>query len=634
MSASNTSTLVNFQDAAPLIKERLPLSQLVREAGVNLKLKGREQVGLCPFHDESTPSFSVNDEKGLYFCRGECGARGDVISFFSEYHGVEPGEAIALLSRRLSINLSQDQPTSKKPQQASPQHKDALQEFHDCVAKEAFRELMARWPDPKDPITQYLHSRAITETDVRRYRLGFIPGDGPFHEWVGGLPLPSITQTERIRLAQLSGFLYNRQTHSAFQDRLLFPIINRGGRVCAFSGRVIPALAPETNNGRGGDKYRNSPETPLFDKSQVLYGLTPSQDVMRDPDTAGLWRSCLSQPVCYLVEGYTDVIAMGSAGFMTTAAMGTAVTEAQMRQLLARFDKLLVLMDGDQAGRKAMHKIMLLALPLLKAGQRIQGVLLSKGDDPDTLVQRFEHHRKHIKQYLATCQRITPEMVWFSAFIGDVETPLSVGDQVRIERALAIDGAPKDPLWRLALGRYVESRCGYAPGILQSGRMGRLDDDTRSDMSELDNTRFWLIRLGRAPYLILPLCRHYQRRWWFRDAVRGLLASSGEVPQGLRLIFRAAHTLNHTNSESLDDWPSLVARLLDSGYPSLWLQQWSSTLSVKTSSTDSAYQSAYQTETVNEALWSDEWRDLLDSLDTRLNDALHQAVIAASFIND
>jgi hypothetical protein len=160
--------------------------------------------------------------------------------------------------------------------------------------------------------------------------------------------------------------------------------------------------------------------------------------------------------------------------------------------------------------------------------------------------------------------------------------------------------------------------------------MGRLDDDIRSDMSELDNTRFWLIRLGRAPYLILPLCRHYQRRWWFRDAVRGLLASSGEVPQGLRLIFRAAHTLNHTNSESLDDWPSLVARLLDSGYPSLWLQQWSSTLSVKTSSTDSAY----QTETVNEALWSDEWRDLLDSLDTRLNDALHQAVIAASFIND
>jgi DNA primase catalytic core len=611
---------VNFSDAASLIKETLPISQLIRESGVELTKKGGEWIARCPFHEEKTPSFSVNDAKGLYYCRGNCGAKGDVITYFSQTNGVEPGDAIVMLSRRLGIPLN-ERSSKPKTKAVSDDYRNDLLKLHTLLAEHAHQNLINLLSDPDHPVTHYLNERGLTLETISAHRLGFIPADTPFSDVLKDIGPHLFTHDQLIRMSQISGLVYNGNARSPFQNRLLFPIHEKQGSVCAFSGRTIPKLEPLTND--NGQKYRNSPDTPLFDKSQTLYGVTPNTHAVQSKAIAMRWRKVLNRQVCYLVEGYTDVIAMQSAGFMAVAAMGTSVTEHQIRQILLRYPKIIVLMDGDKAGKAALRKTLLVAFPKLRAGQRMQGVLLNPGTDPDTVIQECNNDRSLIRNHLSQCLRVTPENVWLNHEIGKHDKPASVGDQVLIEQALLKDTAPTDPAYRLSLLSYIEAQTSYMPGSSSGPRINRSAWHA-IDLSEYETARYWLIRFSRAPQAIKQAMYPFRRTWWYRDATSGLLSAHAELPPSIRLLILADHCLSAAQAEheKLVNWDALIAALMSSGFPTLLIERWHSVIFQYEHNSETPYHK----EPIAIDLWQSEWTEMMQKLATNMNDRLYQAL--------
>ncbi|WP_022729340.1 DNA primase [Fodinicurvata sediminis] len=339
------------------LRDHLPVSEVVGRR-VRLTRRGREHSGLCPFHNEKTPSFTVNDDKQFYHCFG-CGAHGDVIRFVMETEGLEFREAIEKLAPLAGLEV----PRTRPEDQVREKRRAGIQD----VLEEACRWFAAQLASAEGGDARaYLQGRGLEPATLERFRLGFAPNRR------GALRQALNARGMDDSLLIAAGLLKQPEEGGAardyFFDRIIFPITDRRGRVIAFGGR---AMAPDAKA-----KYLNSPDTELFHKGQVLYNLHQARQAARDG--ADL----------IVAEGYMDVIAMAQAGFPAAVApLGTALTEAQLSELWRMAPEPVICLDGDEAGQRAARRVSERALPLLKPGHSLRFVTLPPGEDPDSLVQ-------------------------------------------------------------------------------------------------------------------------------------------------------------------------------------------------------------------------------------------------------
>lgn len=360
------------------IEEVRSLSDIVDVVGdyVRLKKRGSNFVGLCPFHTEKTPSFNVNPSLGIFKCFG-CGQGGDVFSFVSQVEGLSFPETVRLLAERFGVALPEDDGPGEEASE-----NEAIYHALRFAARFFYKQL---GEDGAEKALDILKERAITPESVKTFGIGFAP-DG----WDNFLSEAQKAPIDEDILEK-AGLIIPRKDGSGFYDRyryrLIFPIFSHVGKVLGFGGRIIrPDDEP---------KYINSPETPVYNKSRVLYGLYHAKNAIRSHEEA------------ILVEGYTDVISLYQAGVQhVVASSGTALTPDQVAAL-ARYAKTIVLLyDADKAGlRAALRGIDL----ILKSGLIPYAVRLPEGEDPDSYVRTFggpafeaylKEHRQHFVDFV------------------------------------------------------------------------------------------------------------------------------------------------------------------------------------------------------------------------------------------
>ncbi len=338
--------------------DRLDVVEVV-DRRVKLKKTGKNYSACCPFHDEKTPSFSVNPEKQFYYCFG-CGAGGNAIGFVMDYERLEFPEAVESLAQSVGLEVPKEE---TRPGQE--QRSDSNKPLHESLehAAQFFEYSLRKHPDAKRAVT-YLKQRGLTGEIAKTYRLGFAPPG-----WDNLLSNLGKDENARKRLMTTGMLVKNDKgrTYDRFRDRIMFPIVDQRGRVIAFGGRVLGDDKP---------KYLNSPETPVFAKSRELYGLYQAR------------RSNRSLDRVVVVEGYMDVIALAQYGVTyAVATLGTATSEAHLERLYRMTPEVVFCFDGDEAGRKAAFRALEAALPAMQDGRQARFLFLPEGEDPDTLVR-------------------------------------------------------------------------------------------------------------------------------------------------------------------------------------------------------------------------------------------------------
>ncbi|TFH37665.1 MAG: DNA primase [Anaerolineales bacterium] len=307
------------------IKDRLDVVEIISES-VKLRKAGKSYSGFCPFHSNTrTPAFAVFPDSGTWRCFGACNEGGDILSFVMKKEGWDFPETLAHLAERAGIEL---EPQSTE-QEAADQAQERLRELLESAVT-LFRHHLLQTEAGKS-VRDYLQQRGITDATIEVFELGYAPDSWDAtlnHLLERGYPMEDVQEAGMVSERESGGF-YDR-----FRHRLMFPIRDVRGRMAGFGARV---LDPE-----GVPKYLNSPQTPLFDKGRLLYGLDKARQAIRREDQA------------VIVEGYMDVIGLHQAGFANAiSSMGTALTEAQLRQL-KRFSRRIVLaLDADAAGVQA-----------------------------------------------------------------------------------------------------------------------------------------------------------------------------------------------------------------------------------------------------------------------------------------
>ena len=346
------------------LRGRIALADLVGRR-VRLVRRGREHSGLCPFHNEKTPSFYVVEDKGFFHCVG-CGAHGDAIGFVMRADNLDFVEAVERLAGEAGIAVPQSTPQERERAQRQKTLLEAL------AAAAAFYEEQL-WGAAGAPAREYLTRRGLDEATIRRFRLGWAPDSRDagsrqaLRRALGGdFPEPLLREAGLLRVPQEGGTPFDY-----FHGRVMFPIGDRAGRVIAFGGRTL---------GEDQPKYLNSPDTPLFEKGRVLYGWAAARaHLARQPDGAA---------AVIVVEGYMDVIALHRAGFgAAVAPLGTALTEMQLHELWRLAPEPVLCFDGDAAGQRAALRALDRALPSLQPGRSLRFAALPQGEDPDSLVR-------------------------------------------------------------------------------------------------------------------------------------------------------------------------------------------------------------------------------------------------------
>ncbi|MGB0681259.1 MAG: DNA primase [Magnetovibrionaceae bacterium] len=338
------------------LRERVNLVDVVARR-VNLQRKGREWVGLSPFQKEKTPSFYVVPEKGFYHCFSS-GEHGDVIDFMMKAEGLSFPDAVERLAGEAGLPLpAQDPEAEKKAARRKTLH-DVLEAA--CVS---FQRNLSQ-PEGRDAL-HYLVNRGLSEETIKRFRLGFsLEASGALK---GALKRQGYGDELMVEAGLAKRPDDGRDPYDYFRGRVMFPISDRKGRIIGFGARALGDAKP---------KYLNSPETPVFHKGRVLYGLDLAAPAARK---SGRLVVC---------EGYMDVIALAHAGFgYAVAPLGTAVTEDQIASLWRLVPEPVLCLDGDKAGQKAARRAAERTLPILKSGHGLRFAYLPEGEDPDSLVQ-------------------------------------------------------------------------------------------------------------------------------------------------------------------------------------------------------------------------------------------------------
>ncbi|MEG3593245.1 MAG: DNA primase [Pseudomonadota bacterium] len=327
----------------------------VISARVPLKKSGREYHGKCPFHDDSSPSFSVNPDKQVYHCFG-CGASGGLITFVMEFDKIDFVSAIESLASLAGLEV----PTETMDKKAG--HRQALY----ALIKDAdlaFRKALKSHPG-REKAVNYLKARGLTGTIAHRFGLGYAPRGWSFLiDHLGG---NTIAKKQLLECGLTASNQQGRE-YDRFRERVMFPIRDIRGRTIAFGGRVLDDSKP---------KYLNSPETKLFHKSETLYGLYEAR------------QACRSLDRVLVVEGYMDVVALAQYGIdFAVATLGTALTGRHLDRLSRQTGQVIVCFDGDQAGRTAAKRAIDTMLPFLSDDFSIRFLFLPDSHDPDSLVR-------------------------------------------------------------------------------------------------------------------------------------------------------------------------------------------------------------------------------------------------------
>lgn len=374
-----------MSDLAPFLqtlRDRLMVSEVIRPH-VKLTRKGRHYTGLCPFHKEKTPSFTVNDEKGFYHCFG-CGAHGDIFDFVMDRQNMPFMEAVEFLAHLLGLDVPKRSLALAAPAPLKP----------DISLYDAM-EAACRWYQQQLNLAHgalartYLEQRGVLPDTIAHFRLGYAPERGL------QAALHQQGFSEKIMMdAGLIGQAEERQsTYDRFRNRLMFPIWDGKGRVIAFGGRILK---------EGEPKYLNSPDTPAFIKGKTLYAYNLALAATRDHSA--------SRQNFIVVEGYMDAIALHQAGIKTAVApLGTALTPEQMALLWRAGEGPLLCFDGDPAGIQAAHRAAQRALSILKVGQTLQFCFLPSGEDPDSLLR--SGRLKELQQFLKNPQPLV-DVLW------------------------------------------------------------------------------------------------------------------------------------------------------------------------------------------------------------------------------
>lgn len=378
------------------IRARLPISQVVGRRVSWDKRKSNPGRGdfwaCCPFHGEKTPSFHAEDRKGRYHCFG-CGVSGDHFTFLVEQEGLSFPDAVAQLAAEAGIPLPERDPDSDK-------REEERASLHDVVEKAAQFFGAALQSADGGKARAYLRERGLPADIQKRFRVGYAPASR--NALKEHLANAGISQEQMIEAGLLVSGEDIPVSYDRFRDRIMFPISDLRGRIIAFGGR---ALSPEAQA-----KYLNSPETPLFHKSHVLYNGQAARAAVRRGGHV------------VAVEGYVDVIACVAAGFEATVApLGTALTEDQLRLLWQMTDEPILCFDGDEAGLKAAFRAIDVALPLLKPGKSLKFALLPEGHDPDDLIRK--DGPEAFRAVLAAAKPLVDALVMREARGVDFSTP-------------------------------------------------------------------------------------------------------------------------------------------------------------------------------------------------------------------
>lgn len=347
---------------------------------VKLKKAGKNYSACCPFHQEKTPSFSVNPEKQFYYCFG-CGAGGNALGFVMDYERIEFREAIELLAHAAGIEMPAEEIDAPQVD-----HQKPLYEAMERATK--LYEGFLRQHKDRGRVVDYLKRRGLSGEVARDFRLGFAPeGWDNFMQTLSGEESIGHAVTAGLLIENDKGRKYDR-----FRDRVIFPIVNQRGKVIAMGGRVL---------GDGKPKYLNSPETPLFSKSHELYGLHHIRKFAKN----------LSRIV--VVEGYMDVIALAQFGIhYAVATLGTSVGKPHLELLFRRVEQVVFCFDGDEAGRKAAFRGMEAALPMMEDGRQVKFLFLPEGEDPDTVVRsKGAQHLEHMFDTAAPLEQFVFEQM-------------------------------------------------------------------------------------------------------------------------------------------------------------------------------------------------------------------------------
>lgn len=342
------------QDKITQVRDRASIVEIISDH-LTLKKAGRNYVGLCPFHGESTPSFTVSEEKGIFHCFG-CQAGGNVFNFLMRLESLTFPEAVERVGKRYGIAVER---TVAPWKQKEADQKESLFRINEQAAAYYHRLLFAS--AEARAAAQYLKSRGIDESTARSFCLGYAPRGGQaLVEWLKqqGIPLEGA-----LRLG-LIGERRPKVYGDKLAGRLIFPIIDATGKVAGFGGRIIAEGMP---------KYLNSAESPIFQKRSTLYGLSQGKEAIRKADRV------------LVVEGYVDVLALTQFGIgYVVATLGTALTPDHVRTLARYTKNIIALFDGDEAGRKAAARSFEI---FVEGGVLGRAAFLPQGEDPDTFVR-------------------------------------------------------------------------------------------------------------------------------------------------------------------------------------------------------------------------------------------------------
>lgn len=454
------------QEKIAEVRNRASIVEVISDY-ITLKKAGRNYMGLCPFHGEKTPSFTVSEEKGIFHCFG-CGSGGSVFHFLMQYDHLTFPEAVEHVAKRYGIPIDRTERLGPANERGE---RELLYHLNERVADNYQRILLSR-PEGKKAL-EYLNSRGVDEETARNFMLGFAPHSGS--GLLDVIKKEKLSIRDALRLG-LIGQRASDRFYEKFFARLMFPIANAAGKIVGFGGRVLD---------QGMPKYLNSSETPLFRKSSTLYGLYQAKDGIRKADRV------------VVVEGYLDAIALYQFGVSyAVATLGTALTVEHVR-LLSRYTKnIIALFDGDDAGRKAAARSFEI---FIEAGMLGRAAFLPAGEDPDSFVRSrgktaveavLEKAVPLADYYFSWLERRngtglegkSQTAAEISRLLAKVQSPFDVDLLVR--RAVDTLGVREEVLRRPAIvASRAPSRGGAVTSLRAAGPQNRLDSAERSLIS-------------------------------------------------------------------------------------------------------------------------------------------------------
>jgi len=482
------------QEKIAEIRHRASVVEVISDY-VSLKKAGRNHMGLCPFHAEKSPSFTVSEEKGIYHCFG-CHAGGSVFHFLMQYDHLTFPESVERLAKRYGITIEAGARTGNAQETGE---REKLYRVNEQAAAN-YQKILFGHPEGRHAL-EYLKARGVDEAIARKYMLGYAPQTGS-----GLLSLAkkeNFSVNDALRLG-LIGQRGPQQYYEKFFARVMFPIVNPAGKVVGFGGRVM---------NQGIPKYLNSSETPLFRKGATLYGLYQAKEGIRLADRV------------VVVEGYLDAIALAQYGVAySVATLGTALTVDHVRALSRYTKNIIALFDGDDAGLKAAARSFEI---FIEAGMLGRAAFLPKGEDPDTFI------RANGKAALeAVLERAVPLADYYFSWLEQrhgksLEGKSQIAGEISRVLAKVTNAFEVDLLVRRAvdmLGIREESlrRPAVAPGMRPASARALavpVEQGNRDDFAERSLVSLML----RLPAVLASVAHENETRQWFSDKWRPLV---------------------------------------------------------------------------------------------------------------